>query len=74
MDRAGCRAERLAAALVQRAGLEHGVAAVLAHRGVPPEAAEAYLTPSLRDLLPDPSVLKDMDAASAAHRARPAAA
>jgi single-stranded-DNA-specific exonuclease len=56
--------QRLAAALVQRAGLEHGVAAVLAHRGVPPEAAEAYLTPSLRDLLPDPSVLKDMDAAS----------
>jgi single-stranded-DNA-specific exonuclease len=58
-------AERLAAALTQRAGLEPAVAAVLARRGVPPEEATGFLTPSLRDLLPDPAVLKDMDAASA---------
>jgi single-stranded-DNA-specific exonuclease len=50
---------------VQRAGLDHGVAAVLARRGVPPEEAQGFLSPSLRDLLPDPPVLKDMDAASA---------
>ena len=56
--------ERLAAALVQRAGLEHGVAAVLARRGIPPEEAEGFLAPVLRDLLPDPAVLKDMGAAS----------
>jgi single-stranded-DNA-specific exonuclease len=49
---------------VQRAGLEHGVAAVLARRASPPEAA-GLPRPVLRDLLPDPPVLKDMDAASA---------
>jgi single-stranded-DNA-specific exonuclease len=58
-------AERLAAALTQRAGLEPAVAAILARRGVSPEEAAGFLSPSLRDLLPDPSVLKDMDAASA---------
>ncbi|MGP1358125.1 single-stranded-DNA-specific exonuclease RecJ [Roseicyclus sp.] len=58
-------AERLAAALTQRAGLEPAVAAILARRGVAPEEAAGFLSPSLRDLLPDPSVLKDMDAASA---------
>jgi single-stranded-DNA-specific exonuclease len=57
--------ERLAAALVQRASLDHAVAAVLARRGVPPEEAAGFLSPSLRDLLPDPATLKDMDAASA---------
>jgi single-stranded-DNA-specific exonuclease len=40
------------------------VAAILARCGVAPEAAEAFLSPSLRDLLPDPAVLKDMAAAS----------
>lgn len=58
-------AGRLAAALTQRAGLEPAVAAILARRGVAPEEAAGFLSPSLRDLLPDPSVLKDMDAASA---------
>jgi single-stranded-DNA-specific exonuclease len=57
--------ERLAAALVQRAGLEPAVAAVLARRGVEPEAAAGFLAPALRDLLPDPATLKDMGAASA---------
>jgi len=57
--------ERLAAALSQRAGLEPGVAAILARRGVAPEDAEAFLAPSLRDLLPDPAVLKGMEPASA---------
>ncbi|MCU4654297.1 single-stranded-DNA-specific exonuclease RecJ [Roseibacterium sp. SDUM158016] len=60
----GVEEERLAAALAQRAGLEPGVAAVLARRGVPPEEAQGFLAPSLRDLLPDPAVLKDMEAAS----------
>jgi single-stranded-DNA-specific exonuclease len=56
--------ERLAAALTQRAGLEPGVAAVLARRGVAPEEAAGFLAPSLRDLLPDPALLEDMEAAS----------
>jgi single-stranded-DNA-specific exonuclease len=57
--------DRLAAALVQRAGLDHGVAAVLARRGVDPDETQGFLSPSLRDLLPDPAVLKDMGTASA---------
>lgn len=55
---------RLATALAQQAGLSPGVAAILARRGVPPEAAEGYLAPALRDLLPDPRGLKDMEAAA----------
>ncbi|MFW5641628.1 MAG: single-stranded-DNA-specific exonuclease RecJ [Roseicyclus sp.] len=57
--------ERRAAALAQRAGLEPAVAAILARRNVAPEEAQAFLAPSLRDLLPDPALLRDMDAASA---------
>jgi single-stranded-DNA-specific exonuclease len=57
--------ERLAAALVQRAGLDPAVAAILARCGVAPEDAAGFLAPALRDLLPDPAVLKDMDVASA---------
>ena len=56
--------ERSAAALAQRAGLDPAVAAILARRDVAPEAAQAFLAPALRDLLPDPAVLKDMEAAS----------
>jgi single-stranded-DNA-specific exonuclease len=37
---------------------------VLAARGVTPEDAQGFLDPSLRDLLPDPSSLTDMDAAA----------
>ncbi|AHM05895.1 Single-stranded-DNA-specific exonuclease RecJ [Roseibacterium elongatum DSM 19469] len=60
----GVEAERLAAALTQRAGLEPPIAAVLARRGVPPEEATAFLAPALRDLLPDPMILKDMGPAA----------
>lgn len=61
LDAAGLgRAE----ALSQVEGIPDIVARVLAGRGV--EAAEAarYLEPKLRDLLPDPSALIDMDAAA----------
>lgn len=56
---------RMAAALEQRAGLEPALAHVLARRGVTPEAAASFLAPALRDLMPDPRNLRDMDAASA---------
>lgn len=56
--------DRLAGALVQRARVPDAVARVLARRGVVPEAAEAFLAPSLRDLLPDPLLLRDMAAAA----------
>jgi single-stranded-DNA-specific exonuclease len=57
--------ERLALAHCQRLGVPELLGRLLAGRGVPPEAAEAYLSPSLRTGLPDPSTLADMDRAAA---------
>jgi single-stranded-DNA-specific exonuclease len=56
---------RAAERLAQLAGLPPAVAQVLAARGVAPEAAAAYLQPRLRDLLPDPRCLRDMELAAA---------
>jgi single-stranded-DNA-specific exonuclease len=56
---------RLAEALSQRADLPPPLAHVLARRGVTPEEAQGFLAPALRDLMPDPRHLKDMDAAAA---------
>lgn len=52
--------ERLAEGLAQKAALPLAVARVLAERGVEAEAADGFLTPKLRDLLPDPLSLRDM--------------
>ncbi|PWE28799.1 single-stranded-DNA-specific exonuclease RecJ [Maritimibacter sp. 55A14] len=57
-------AERHAEAIAQQTGLAPALARVLARRAVPAEAAEAFLAPSLRELLPDPSSLRDMDRAA----------
>ena len=57
---------RHAAALAQQTGLPELVTLILARSGVTPATAEAYLAPSLRDLMPDPSTLLDMDKAAAA--------
>jgi single-stranded-DNA-specific exonuclease len=57
--------ERLALALSQRLGLAEAVGRVLAGRGVGLDAAEDFLEPRLRRLLPDPSHLLDLDAAAA---------
>ena len=57
--------EGAALAVAQRAGVPEIIGRVLAARGVAPEDAQAYLNPSLRRLLPDPSSLKDMDRACA---------
>jgi single-stranded-DNA-specific exonuclease len=56
---------RLAEALEQRADLPPPLAQVLARRGVTPEAAAGFLAPALRDLMPDPRALRDMEAAAA---------
>lgn len=52
--------ERLAEGLAQQAALPLAVARVLAERGIPAEEAPGFLTPKLRDLLPDPLNLRDM--------------
>ncbi len=57
--------ERLSEALTQQADLPPPVARVLARRGVAPDAAKNFLAPALRDLLPDPRSLKDMETAAA---------
>lgn len=56
--------ERLTQTLIQRADVEPAVAAILARRGVQPEEVKSFLTPALRDLLPDPMSLKDMEPAA----------
>lgn len=55
--------EQRALAMSQRYGLSDIVARVLAGRGVAIDAASAHLEPKLRDLMPDPSAMQDLDAA-----------
>ena len=50
--------------LAQRLDLPEIVGRVLAGRGITPDGVEAFLNPSLRGQLPDPSRLRDMDAAT----------
>ena len=57
--------DRTAQALSQRHGLSDVVSRVLVARGVAIETVESFLNPSLRDLLPDPAVLQDMEKAAA---------
>lgn len=61
----GNEAVRAAEALHQQTGLPMAVCQVLARRGVEADAAEAFLAPALRDLLPDPRSLRDMETAAA---------
>jgi len=56
---------RLGMAIAQRAELPEMLGRLLAARGVAPDQVETFLEPTLRALLPDPSSLRDMDAAAA---------
>lgn len=60
----GLEVERLAETIAQNTHLPDMVARILAAREVGPQAAEAFLTPSIRELMPDPLSLKDMDKAA----------
>lgn len=57
--------ERTSDAMEQATGLPRAVCQVLARRGVPSTEAKVFMTPQLRDLLPDPRSLKDMQSAAA---------
>jgi single-stranded-DNA-specific exonuclease len=57
--------DRMAQALSQQLGLAEVVGRVLAGRGLDLDQAERFLQPTLRDWLPDPSSLPDMDVAAA---------
>ena len=60
----GAEEDRLAEAMEQSTALPSPVCRMLVRQGVPVEAALQYLTPSIRDLLPDPLLLRDMGAAA----------
>ena len=57
-------AAMVATAIAQTHGLPDVLARVLAGRGVSVQDAPGFLAPRLRDLMPDPHVLRDMEAAA----------
>ncbi|MES2667379.1 MAG: single-stranded-DNA-specific exonuclease RecJ [Pseudomonadota bacterium] len=61
----GLEADRLAEAMAQGTHLPMALCQTLVARGVAPSDAAAFLAPVLRDLLPDPRSLKDMEPAAA---------
>ena len=56
--------ERMALALAQAHGLPDLAARILTARGVGLDSVAAHLGPTLREFLPDPSALQDMDKAA----------
>ncbi len=65
VDRLDAAMTRNAQAISQRTGLSEILARIVAGRGVAIDDAEKFLTPTIRDLMPDPSSLTDMDALAA---------
>jgi len=61
VDRLDPAAARMAAAIGQRTELSDILSRIVAARGVDVDGAERYLQPTVRDLMPDPSTLSDMD-------------
>ena len=61
----GIEEDRLSEAMAQSTGLPAPLCRTLVQRGVQPEDTAAFLAPTLRDLLPDPRSLKDMEPAAA---------
>ncbi len=60
----GVEQERQAEALAQQSNLPRGLCQVLARLGVEAPEVAGYLAPTLRDLLPDPRSLRDMETAA----------
>ena len=61
LDQAGLNR---ALAISQSHGISDLVSRVLAGRGIDPAEAQSFLTPTVRELMPDPSSLQDMEAAA----------
>lgn len=64
VDRLGLREANTALAIAQHHGITDLVARVLAGRGVSVEGAPEFVDPTLRNLMPDPATLTDMDKAA----------
>jgi single-stranded-DNA-specific exonuclease len=60
----GVEADRLAEAMAQQTALPRPLCQTLSRLGVSVDNAQSYLDPKLRDLMPDPRSLKDMEAAA----------
>ena len=63
-ERLDAATSNVALAIAQRHQIPDVVARVLAGRGVGADEAPEFLTPSLKGLMPDPSVMTDMDGAA----------
>jgi single-stranded-DNA-specific exonuclease len=63
-SRLDAEGELRALAIAQIGGHDELIARVLAGRGVKPETVQRHLDPCLRDLMPDPFCLRDMEAAT----------
>src|SRR5580765_8113752 len=63
-DRLDERGNLRALSIIQRHGLPEILARVIAGRGIEPDDVEAFLDPTIRRLMPDPSSLTAMDAAA----------
>ncbi len=57
--------DRLSEAMVQDTNLPLPLCRILVRRGVAPQDAQTFLEPTIKDLLPDPLSLKDMQPAAA---------
>ncbi|MBC00417.1 MAG: single-stranded-DNA-specific exonuclease RecJ [Rhodobacteraceae bacterium] len=64
-ERLSAQQNAAALAIAQRSGIPEIVARVLAARDVTIDGAEAFLDPTIRALMPDPSVLRDLEAGTA---------
>ena len=56
--------ERAAELMVQKCNLPYIVARILALRGIGADEVSAYLEPKIQNLMPNPSVLKDVEKAA----------
>lgn len=64
-ERLDRRQASVAMAITQRLGVPEVVGRVLAGRDVPLDAATEFLDPTIKSLMPDPSVVQDMEAGAA---------
>jgi single-stranded-DNA-specific exonuclease len=64
-DRLDERGTLRSLSIVQRHGLPELLARIIAGRGIEPEEVEAFLDPTIKRLMPDPSAVTAMDAAAA---------
>jgi single-stranded-DNA-specific exonuclease len=63
-ERLDANSAREALAIAQVGGVSDALARVMAGRGITLDTMDAFLTPRLRDCLPNPSILADMDLAA----------